>query len=65
MNDELTTQRHMLTQLEEQVEGASDAMASLKAKMKAMAGSKDRGKFCAICILSIALFGLTCLVLYT
>ena len=51
--------------LEEQVDGASEAMSTLKAKMKQMAASKDRGKFCAICVLSIALFGLTALVLYT
>jgi hypothetical protein len=65
MNDELKTQKRMLDHLEEQVDGAADAMASLKAKMKVMANSKDRGKFCAICALSLMLFGLTCLVLYT
>ena len=65
MNDELSSQSRMLRNLEEQVDSASDAMTSLKAKMKAMAGSKDRGKCCAICILSIVLFGLTSLVLYT
>lgn len=47
------------------MDGAADAMHTLKAKMKEMAKSKDRGKFCAICVLSIALFGLTSLVLYT
>ena len=65
MNDELTTQKRMLNELDSQVENASQAMRSLKDKMKEMAKSKDRGKFCAILFLSFALFALTCLVLYT
>ena len=65
MNDELSTQKRMLNELESSVETASEAMKSMKDKMKQMANSKDRGKFCAIIVLSLALWGLTCLVLYT
>ena len=65
MNDELREQKSMLRNLEEHVDGAADAMHQLKAKMKEMAKSKDRGKFCAICVLSLVLFALTSLVLYT
>ena len=65
MNEELSTQARMLASLEDSVDSASDAMASLKAKMKAMASSKDRGKCCAIIVLTVLLFGLTSLVLYT
>ena len=65
MNDEIKSQKYMLDDLEAQVDHASDAMTTLKAKMKAMSKSKDRGKFCAICVLSMMLFGLTSLVLYT
>lgn len=65
MNDELSTQRRMLDDLEGQVDHASDAMSTLKAKMKVMSQSKDRGKYCAICVLSVLLFGLTSLVLST
>ena len=65
MNDELSTQSRMLNELESSVDSASEAMRGLKDKMKQMANSKDRGKFCAIIVLTLALWGLTCLVLYT
>ena len=65
MNDELSVQRRMMDELGSQVENASGAMASLKARMQLMAKSKDRGKFCAILLLSALLFMLVCLVLYT
>ena len=65
MNDELSTQKRMLNELESATDAASEAMRSMKDKMKKMASSKDRGKFCAIIVLTVALWGLTCLVLYT
>jgi hypothetical protein len=65
MNDELSVHARMLGDIENQVDNASNAMASLKSKMKEMASSKDRGKFCAIIVLSCVLFGLTFLVVYT
>ena len=65
MNEELSTQKRMLNELESATDAASEAMRSMKDKMKKMASSKDRGKFCAIIILTAALWGLTCLVLYT
>ena len=39
-------------------------MHTLKAKMKEMAKSKDRGKYCAILWLSLLLFLLIMLVMY-
>ena len=65
MNEELRAQKSMLDNLEGGIEKAGEAMTSLKAKMKEMAKSKDRGKWCAILVLSGLLFGLLCLVLYT
>ena len=65
MKDEISMQSRMMASLEDQVDGATSAMASLKGKMKEMANTKDRGKCCAIAVLSVALFGLTSLVLYT
>ena len=65
MNDEITTQNRMLRDLEAQVDTASGAMDSLKTKMKALAGRKDKGKLCTILVLSGVLFGLTFLVIYT
>ena len=65
MNEELRAQKTMLDNLEGGIQTASEAMSSLKGKMKEMAKSKDRGKFCAIIVLTLALWGLTCLVLYT
>jgi len=65
MNDEITMQNRMLRDLESQVDTASGAMDSLKTKMKALAGRKDKGKLCTILVLSGVLFGLTFLVIYT
>ena len=65
MNEELRAQKTMLDNLEGGIQTASEAMSSLKGKMKEMAKSKDRGKFCAILVLSAILFGLLFLVLYT
>ena len=53
MNDEISTQNRMIAELGTQVDAAADAMNSLKGKMKAMATSKDRGKYCMILALSI------------
>ena len=55
MNDELVTQKRMINDLESQVDTASDAMASLKDKMKERAKHKDRGKFCTIMVLTVVL----------
>ena len=49
----------MLGALEEQVEGAGAMMGKLKGKMGEMAKSSDRGKYCAIMVLSILLLLLT------
>ncbi len=64
MNDEISSQQRMLNELGGQLDNASNAMASLKDKMKTMMKSKDRGKFCAIIVLSCMLFALTMLVVY-
>ena len=63
MNDEISTQNRMIAELGTQVDAAADAMNSLKGKMKAMATSKDRGKYCMILALSALLILLTMLVM--
>eukprot|EP00966_Prymnesium_polylepis_P201313 4664758-Prymnesium_polylepis.1 len=52
---QLEAQKTMLSTLEEQVEGAGAMMGRLKGKMAEMAKSSDRGKFCAILVLSVIL----------
>lgn len=55
MKHELDTQDAMLGSLGDQVQGAGAAMVKLKGKMAEMAKSKDRGKYCAILVLSVIL----------
>ena len=55
MNDELASQNRMINTLEEQMDHVSSTMGVLKSKMKQMASSKDRGKYCAIMWLSLLL----------
>jgi len=64
MNEEITSQQRMLNELGENLDNASNAMASLKDKMKQMmaASKKERGKFCAIIVLSGLLVLLTWMV---
>ena len=59
MNEELAQQNRMIGSLEEQMDHVSSTMGSLKRKMTEMAKSKDRGKYCAIMVLSIILMLLT------
>ena len=65
MNDELGAQNIMIRDLDSQIDQASGSMALLKAKMTAMAKSKDRGKICTIISLTGVLFFLLMLVMYT
>ncbi len=44
-----------MARLEEQMDHVSSTMGVLKGKMKQMASSKDRGKYCAIMWLSVLL----------
>ena len=59
VSSQLESQKTMLGALEEQVEGAGAMMGKLKGKMGEMAKSSDRGKYCAIMVLSILLLLLT------
>ena len=65
MNDEINSQNRMLGSLGDQLDTASSSMAALKSKMSTMMSKKDRGKFCAILVLSVVLLGLTWLVVNT
>ena len=63
MNEELATQSRMISSLDEQIEKVAGTMGTLKRKMAEMAQSKDRGKYCAILLLSTLLVFLTMLIL--
>ena len=63
MNEELTTQNRMIGALEEQMDHVSGTMGMLRSKMAQMARSEDRGKYCAILLLTLLLVVLTSLVL--
>mmetsp|Transcript_27973 Transcript_27973/g.63291 ORF Transcript_27973/g.63291 Transcript_27973/m.63291 type:complete len:264 (-) Transcript_27973:550-1341(-) len=65
MHEELEAQGSMLEQLSNQVDVAGQSMKKLKSKMNEMATSKDRGKYCAIMVLTCLLFVLTYLVMET
>ena len=54
-----------MARLEEQMDHVSSTMGVLKGKMKQMASSKDRGKYCAIMWLSVLLFILIMLAVET
>ena len=55
MNEELAAQNRMIGTLEEQMDSVAGSMGALRGKMKQMAASKDRGKYCAILWLSVLL----------
>lgn len=63
MNEEIQSQNRMIVDLEAQVDNAAGAMSALKGRMREMAQSKDRGKFCAIGVLSVLLVVLFMMVL--
>lgn len=63
INDELRSQTRMLDDLEDQVDGASDSMAALREKMRAMLPARDtRLKLTVVC-LTVLLLVLVSLVL--
>ena len=55
INDELKTQGRELDNLTADVDDASGKMAQATAAMKKMLKKKDRGKLCAIVVLSFTL----------
>jgi len=55
MNEEMKAQGRELDAFTNEVESASDRMTAATATMKKMLKKNDRGKFCAILVLSLVL----------